>query len=234
MRSLEDTDISAPGRTAQSLGRIDPEWTTSFSPTSKSSKRATHAPTPEPVERSRTARATCAMATATAKNKEEAEVAQRSPSQGAFGSASFCWDPMDADLRMALCRRSQQWRHAERLDSHRSRCPSLSPRRGEVRSALLPVAERLLTAIAKDHIDKMDKLEIERLAKLRASYTYSISYKHKPKFAFEMAWRWIMDLKAQASGSMQLPTTTVDTAFHCVRRSSDETLRCRMGRGVEV
>ncbi|CBQ73079.1 conserved hypothetical protein [Sporisorium reilianum SRZ2] len=89
-------------------------------------------------------------------------------------------------------------------------------------------------AFRKEHILKMDKLEVERLAQLRASYTYSITYYHKPRFAFEMAWKWIMGLKAAATGgSLQVPTATLD---YLSLRSKiiNRNYELSQGRGVEI
>ncbi len=47
----------------------------------------------------------------------------------------------------------------------------------------------------KERIAKMDPVLVERLELLRASYAYSITYNSRPKFAFEMAWRWVLHLK---------------------------------------
>ena len=73
-------------------------------------------------------------------------------------------------------------------------------------------------ALARNHIDKMEPLEVERLAYLRAAYAYSITYHSKRRFAFEMAWQWIIGLKAKAtgekeapkSGSLMMPMSTLD------------------------
>ncbi|GAC71762.1 RNA-directed RNA polymerase QDE-1 [Moesziomyces antarcticus T-34] len=56
-------------------------------------------------------------------------------------------------------------------------------------------------AFAEQHIAKMDKAAVERLEMLRASYAYSVTYASKPRFAFEMAWRWLLNFKAEAAGS---------------------------------
>ncbi|KAJ1032952.1 hypothetical protein NDA16_000231 [Ustilago loliicola] len=105
---------------------------------------------------------------------------------------------------------------------------------------------------AKDHISKMDDDEIERLARLRASYAYSITYSHKPKFAFEMAWRWTMSLKAresgnaattsdglrsqdraQGSGSLQVPFSTLDL-LGLRKKIITRNYELTQGRGVEI
>ncbi|TKY85806.1 hypothetical protein EX895_005347 [Sporisorium graminicola] len=94
---------------------------------------------------------------------------------------------------------------------------------------------------AKEHIAKMDRLEVERLAKLRASYTYSITYYHKPRFAFEMGWRWLMSLKAEASGqeqahgsgSLQVPTSTLDL-LSLRTKIIQRNFEMSQGQGVEI
>lgn len=58
-------------------------------------------------------------------------------------------------------------------------------------------------AFAEHHIAKMDKAAVARLEMLRASYAYSVTYASKPRFAFEMAWRWILDFKADAAGEAE-------------------------------
>lgn len=105
---------------------------------------------------------------------------------------------------------------------------------------------------AKEHIDKMDDDEVERLARLRASYAYSITYSHKHKFAFEMAWRWIMSLKAkeggcsastsgdkrsqyqaQGLGSLQVPFSTLDL-LGLRKKIITRNYELSQGRGVEI
>lgn len=107
-------------------------------------------------------------------------------------------------------------------------------------------------AFAKDHVAKMDRAEVDRLAKLRASYAYVITYAYRPRFAFEMAWRWIMALKAEATGEaattiggqggqvqmqglgcLQLPISTLDLLglrTKIIKRNAESS----RGRGVEI
>ncbi|KAJ1029054.1 hypothetical protein NDA18_002683 [Ustilago nuda] len=107
-------------------------------------------------------------------------------------------------------------------------------------------------AFAKKHMSKLDDDEIERLARLRASYAYSITYSHRPKFAFEMAWRWIMSLKAketgnagttsdgrrlqdqaQGLGGLQLPFSTLDL-LGLRKKIITRNFELTQGRGVEI
>ncbi|PWZ02252.1 hypothetical protein BCV70DRAFT_156871 [Testicularia cyperi] len=50
------------------------------------------------------------------------------------------------------------------------------------------------------HLNLMDDMEKERLEYLRASYAYWTTYRQKPRFAFDVAWRWMMNLKAREKG----------------------------------
>ena len=107
-------------------------------------------------------------------------------------------------------------------------------------------------AFAKDYIAKKDQLAVDRLAMLRASYAYSITYKKKPRFAFEMAWRWIMSLKvgasgeaasasagrrpqsqAQGLGSMQMPYSTLDL-LGLRKKLINRNFDISQGRSVEM
>ncbi|KAJ1040974.1 hypothetical protein NDA11_007335 [Ustilago hordei] len=107
-------------------------------------------------------------------------------------------------------------------------------------------------AFAKKHMSKLDDDEIERLARLRASYAYSITYSHRPKFAFEMAWRWIMSLKAketgnagttsdgrrlqdqaQGLGGLQVPFSTLDL-LGLRKKIITRNFELTQGRGVEI
>uniref|UniRef100_V5GHL2 RNA-dependent RNA polymerase n=1 Tax=Kalmanozyma brasiliensis (strain GHG001) TaxID=1365824 RepID=V5GHL2_KALBG len=95
--------------------------------------------------------------------------------------------------------------------------------------------------IVKEHMSKMSDEQIEYLEKLRASYAYSITYCHKPRFAFEMAWEWIMDLKAKATGKKQahgsgrvsLPTASYDL-LAARTRIIKRNVEMLQGRGVEI
>ncbi|KAN0061910.1 hypothetical protein ACQY0O_005905 [Thecaphora frezii] len=47
------------------------------------------------------------------------------------------------------------------------------------------------------HLAKMDKFDLSRLQMLRASYAYTQCWQYRPKYAFELAWKWLLELKAQ-------------------------------------
>ncbi|SPO25440.1 uncharacterized protein UTRI_03140_B [Ustilago trichophora] len=108
-------------------------------------------------------------------------------------------------------------------------------------------------AFEKEHIAKKDRYAVHRLAMLRASYAYSITYACRPRFAFEMAWRWIMSIKAEASGdaatttnggrrlqekaqgmgSMQVPYSTLDL-LGLRKKLIHRNFEMSQGRGVEI
>ncbi|SPO25775.1 uncharacterized protein UTRI_03140 [Ustilago trichophora] len=105
----------------------------------------------------------------------------------------------------------------------------------------------------KEYIAKKDRYAVHRLAMLRASYAYSITYASRPRFAFEMAWRWIMSIKAEASGdaattasggrrlqekaqgmgSMQVPYSTLDL-LGLRKKLINRNFEMTQGRGVEI
>lgn len=244
LRGVEDTDLSGVWREADSLKRISKEVKetvrTHVKVTEESYAR-TNARTRQTIEASvRDRRNGTATTTATSKNgkrgshsvplrRVRSEVAKwgpldrREPKGGETGITAAVDDLDRKDL-------------SERLEGT-IEVPAVLGSASEVATRFCQWPK----AFAKEHIAKMDKLEVERLARLRASYTYSITYHHKPRFAFEMAWRWMMSLKAEAlgqehaqgSGSLQVPTSTLDL-LSLRTKIIKRNFEMSQGRGVEI
>lgn len=108
-------------------------------------------------------------------------------------------------------------------------------------------------AFAQDYYAKMDKAAKARLELLRASYAYSVTYRYNPNFAFEMAWCWIMNMKAEAleepaqmdgagrssqyqtqgRGSIQVPFSTLDV-MGLRRKIISRNWESSQGRSIEL
>ncbi|KAJ9479081.1 RNA-dependent RNA polymerase [Pseudozyma hubeiensis] len=235
LRGVEDTDISGVWRQAKSLGRIGWEVEETIRTQVKVSEESyvrTNSNTRQKIE---------------AKNRDVRYGTATSSTKGKRGSHSVPLRRVRSEAPKAMPTSATTTMTSAVDDLHRDDMSDRLDGTIEVPAVLgsaNEVASRFCEwprAFAKEHIAKMDRLEVERLEKLRASYAYSVTYHSKPRFAFEMAWKWIMNLKAEAcgqqqsqgSGSLQVPTSTLDLMSlraKIIRRNHEMS----QGRGVEM
>ncbi|GAC93509.1 hypothetical protein PHSY_001074 [Pseudozyma hubeiensis SY62] len=235
VRGVEDTDISGVWRQAKSLGRVAWEMEETIRTQVKVSEESyvrTNSSTRQRIE---------------AKNRDIRYGTATSSKSGKQGSHSVPLRRVRSEAPKAMLTSATSTMTGAVDDLHRDDMSDRLDGTTEVPVVLASayaVASRFCQwprKFAKEHVAKMDDLEVERLEKLRASYAYSVTYHSKPRFSFEMAWHWILSLKAQAcgkqqaqgSGSLQVPTSTLDLMSlraKIIRRNHEMS----QGRGVEI